>query len=102
MRSAGHVSSEFLAQSLPRPEDVSGSAEVDAVRPVFQDRHARGHHVLEQARKQALELLCSAGHEQVQMPVLWDRRTVCRCARQLVALVHRDLGIKVRKHPRGA
>ena len=48
-----------------RPEDVARSAEVDAVRPVLQHRHARGHHVLQQARKQAVELHCPAGHQQV-------------------------------------
>jgi hypothetical protein len=62
---AGHVSGEFVAQGAPRAEDMARGAKVDAVRPVLQHGHTRGHHVVQQARKQAVELDCPAGHQEV-------------------------------------
>ncbi len=96
MRAAGHVSGELVAQGMPRPEDMARGAQINAVRPVLQHGHARGHHVLQQAGKQALELHCAAGHQHVQMLVLRDCRPVRRCARQFVALVDGHPGIGIR------
>ncbi len=76
--------------------------EVDAVRPVLQDRHAVGDHVVEQAGKVPLELLGAARHQQVHMPALGHRGPVRRAVGQFVALVDGHPLADVRQHPGGA
>ena len=68
---------------------MARGAEVDAVGPVLQDRHAVGHHVVEQAGKKTLEFLGAARHQQMHMPALRDGRPVRRAVGQFVALVDR-------------
>ena len=81
---------------------VACCAEVNAVRPVLQDRHPGGDHVVEQTGKVRVELLRAAGHQQVDMPALGHGGPVRRSVGQFVALVDRDPVVEVRQHPRGA
>ena len=74
-------------------------AEVDAVRPVLQDRHTVGHHVIEQAGEKALEFLGAARHQQVHMPALRHGGAVRRAVRQFVALVDGHPLADIRQHP---
>ena len=102
MRPARHVRRELVAQLVRRAEHVARGAEVDAVRPVLQDRDARGDHVVEQPRKLRVEFLGAASHQQMHVPALRHRGAVGRLRGQLVAFVHRDPVVEVRQHARGA
>ena len=89
-------------QPMVGPQHVARGAEVDAVRPVLQNRHARGDHVVEQTGKVRVELLRAAGHQQMDVPVLGHRGPVRRSVGQFVALVDRDPLIEVRQDAGGA
>ena len=87
---------------MRRTEDMTGGAEVDAVRPILQNRHTRGDHVVEQTGEMRVELLRAARHQQMHVPALRHRRTVGRTVGQFVAFEHGDPVVEVRQHPRGA
>ena len=102
LRAARHIRRELVSQPVRRTEDVAGGAEVDAVRPVLQNRNARGDHVVEQTREVRVELLGAARHQQVDVPALRHRRAVGRTVGKVVAFEHRDPVVEIRQHPRGA
>ena len=101
MGTAWHVSGELGLQFARRTEDVSGCAEVNAVRAVLQDRHACGHHVVEETGELRVEFLGTARHQEMDVPALRYRRAVGRLGGQVVAFVHGDPVVEVRQHPRG-
>ncbi len=61
LRTAGHVGGELVAQRMPGAQHMPGRAEVDAVRPVLQDGHTGGHHVVEQTGEQPVEFQSRRG-----------------------------------------
>ena len=81
------------------PQHVAGGAEMDAVGPVLQYRHAVGDHAVEQAGKKPFELLGAARHQQVHMFALGHRGAVRRAVRHVVALVDGHAFAHVRQHP---
>ena len=99
LRPAGYVGGELVLQPMGGPQHMARGPEVDAVRPVLQDRHAVGDHVFEQAGELALEFLGAARHQQVHMPALRHCRPVCRAVRQRVALVDGHPVTDVGEHP---
>jgi hypothetical protein len=99
LRPARDVSGERLLQLRRYAEHVSGRAEVDRARLIFQNRHARRDHVVEQSGKQCAELLRAARHQDVHVPALRHRRAVRGPLRQGVAIEQRHLVIEIRQHP---
>ena len=89
LRPARHVGGELLAQVVRRAEHVARGTEVDAVRPVLQNRYAGSDHVVEQTGEQRAEFLGAAGHQNMHMLALRDRRPIHRSIRQVVTLEHR-------------
>jgi hypothetical protein len=98
-RAAGQVSSEPAASAASGVQYVAGGREVDLRRLVVQYRHLGGGHVVEQAREQFLELVGTAGHQQVNVLALRYGRAVDRLVGEVVALVKRDPVEGVGEHP---
>ena len=98
VRSARHVGGELVLQAVLSAQHVTGRPEMDAVRPVLQDRHPVGHHVGQQPGKQRLQLLGAARHQQVHVAVLRRGGAAGRFGGQFVTLEHRHLVSELRQH----